>query len=467
MVDIAVATPIAVGSKAHSAPIEPARLQGAFRIEELAGQKLSLQARLVAIVIIAVVLVLVVPFNEEAGGIVRLVFYEASLVALGLSGFAGYWLNRGRHARPWQPYLFVTIDYVILAAVILGSGPLFDDLWPAQMALRYDSFMYLFIFISLLALSFSPRLMLWGGVSAAASWVAGVAWIVSLPDTFTRPATANPTNEEILQLQLDEHFVNLDVVLQEAVVIMIVAGILAAVVWRSRRLVTRQASLARERANLSRYFSPQLVDELAGRDEPLGPTRRQDVAVLFADIVGFTTMAEAMEPEDVMRLLRDFHGRMEAQVFAHGGTLEKFIGDAMLATFGVPRNGPADARNALACVRDMIGELDAWNTERAAAGLPAIDAGFGAHFGPAVMGDIGSERNMAFAVIGDTVNTTSRLQGLTRELGAPAVVSDALVRQAGDTVAELDIALAASEPVTLRGRSEAVALWVLRRADAD
>ena len=97
----------------------------------------------------------------------------------------------------------------------------------------------------------------------------------------------------------------------------------------------RQAA-ERARNNLARYFSPNVVELLAAQDEPLGAVRRETVAVLFADIVGFTRMAETMPPEAVMAMLREFHARMTAQIFACGGTVDKYIGDAIVAVFGVP-----------------------------------------------------------------------------------------------------------------------------------
>src|SRR5690606_33509576 len=104
----------------------------------------------------------------------------------------------------------------------------------------------------------------------------------------------------------------------------------------------------RARANLARYFSPNLVDALSERDEPFGPVRRQSVAVLFADIAGFTRMSETRSPEDVFAMLRGFHARMAAEVFRWQGTLDNFIGDAVFATFGTPEAGTHDASNALA-----------------------------------------------------------------------------------------------------------------------
>jgi adenylate cyclase len=168
-----------------------------------------------------------------------------------------------------------------------------------------------------------------------------------------------------------------------------------------------------------------------------------------------------MTPEEVMAMLRAFHGRMEAEVFRHGGCLEKFIGDALLATFGVPDIGPRDATDTLACARGMLAALSDWNRERVAAGLPPMRMGLGLHYGPVVAGDIGSERSMAFATVGDTTNVTSRLQSLTRDLGATIVASGALVmaiERENSDVALLK-GLAPRGPHTLRGRDTPIDIW--------
>ena len=110
----------------------------------------------------------------------------------------------------------------------------------------------------------------------------------------------------------------------------------------------------RARNNLSRYFSPNVVALLAAQDDPLGTVRRETVGVLFADIVGFTQMTETMPPEAVLAMLREFHARMTAQIFACAGTVDKYIGDAIVAVFGVPSATARDAANALACAEKMI-----------------------------------------------------------------------------------------------------------------
>src|SRR5712675_1022211 len=237
-------------------------------------------------------------------------------------------------------------------------------------------------------------------------------------------------------------------------------------IGRVREIERQRAVAERARLNLSRYFSPNLVDMLADRDEPLGPVRRETVAVLFVDIVGFTRMAELMPPEAVVTMLRQFHDRMTAEIFAYGGTVEKYIGDAIFAVFGLPSAGPNDAANALRCADGMLTALTSWNSARAQAGEAPVAIGIGLNYGPAVVGDVGSEHSLSFTVIGDTVNTASRLQGLTRSLETPLVVGGALVEAiaaASSAEAALLERLQDQGNQELRGRTEPVRIWTRRR----
>ena len=235
-----------------------------------------------------------------------------------------------------------------------------------------------------------------------------------------------------------------------------------------REIERLHAAAERARNNLSRYFSPNIVEMLAAQDEPLGAVRRQTVAVLFVDIVGFTRMAEAMSPEAVVTLLRQFHERMTAQIFACGGTVEKYIGDAILAVFGVPTPTGDDAANALICADMMLEALDRWDVEHIRDGETPLAIGIGLNYGPAVLGDVGSEHSMSFTVIGDTVNTASRLQGLTRTLKTPLVVGgplvDAIRAGSSEIAAALVSQLQDQGEQALRGRAGAVRVWTRKRS---
>src|SRR5262249_3315163 len=188
------------------------------------------------------------------------------------------------------------------------------------------------------------------------------------------------------------------------------------------------------------------------------------VAVLFVDIVGFTGMAEQMAPEAVVAMLRDYHERMTAQIFACGGTVEKYIGDEIFAVFGVPTATDNDAANALDCASKMLEALDCWNAERVRNGETPLAIGIGLNYGPAVLGDVGSEHSFSFTVIGDTVNTASRLQRLTRTLETPLVIGGSLVEAidsgGSNTAAALASQLHDRGEQALRGRAGAVKIWI-------
>jgi adenylate cyclase len=229
-----------------------------------------------------------------------------------------------------------------------------------------------------------------------------------------------------------------------------------------REIERLKAAAERARNNLSRYFSPNIVEILAARDEPLDAVRRQTVAVLFADIVGFTTMAEGMAPEAVVRMLREYHERMTAPIFACGGTIDKYIGDEIFAVFGVPVASPEDAANALRCADMMLAALECWNAERRVRGERDLAIGIGLNYGPAVLGDIGNEHSFSFTVIGDTVNTASRLQRLTRNLRTPLVVGYPVIAAAGlanGAIAEIVARLEDRGEQPLRGRNEPMRIW--------
>ena len=143
-------------------------------------------------------------------------------------------------------------------------------------------------------------------------------------------------------------------------------------VAKLREMDRLRMAAERARNNLSRYFSPNIVELLASQDEPLGAGRRETVAVLFADIVAFTRMAELMAPEDVLALLREFHTRMTAQIFAGGGTVDQYMGDGILAVFGATAASPDDAASALNCAEMMLETLERWNQRtRGEGGRPA------------------------------------------------------------------------------------------------
>jgi adenylate cyclase len=396
--------------------------------------------------------------NPERGWPYAWVLGTSLLFAV--TGGVQFWLYWRDLAPALAPYVFALVDSLVLAAVFVVPNPFAAAPLPPAIPLRYGNFVFFFVLLMQMAFSFRPRLLLWTGLCGALAWTLGFLWVVTQPG-ITVGAAPRLDVPSGVAAYLDPGYVSVLKYEGEIVAFLVVAAGLALLVRRSRILVAERAEAERERTNLARYFSPKVVDVLAERDEPLGRVRRQSVGVLFADLVGFTTMAEEMTPEEVMAMLRAFHGRMEEEVFRHGGCLEKFIGDALLATFGVPDVGKRDATDALACARGMLAALAAWNHERAGQGLAPLRMGIGLHYGPVVMGDIGSQRSMAFATVGDTVNVTSRLQSLTRDLNAVIVASRELITAVEREAAEQALlgGLTGRGPQQLRGRDTPIEIW--------
>jgi len=187
-------------------------------------------------------------------------------------------------------------------------------------------------------------------------------------------------------------------------------GNFAAVAIERARLQGRIEREERIRERLSRYHSPAVVEEIASESSALEKVRTRPVSVLFADIVGFTTLAETMTPEALSRFLSTVFTFAADAVFAQGGTLDKFIGDAVMAFFGAPIPQADHPRRAVAAAARMIEAALAWNAERAARGEAPVAMRIGINTGNAIVGDIGSDQRVDYTVLGNTVNVAARLE---------------------------------------------------------
>lgn len=222
---------------------------------------------------------------------------------------------------------------------------------------------------------------------------------------------------------------------------------------RSRLRLYQEKHLLRD--TISRYVSPEMCEEILKNPALLQlGGRRQEVTVLFADIKGFTAMSESMAPEAVVEVLNIYFTEMVDLVFKHQGTLDKYVGDALMAVFGVPVPVPHAPARAVECALAMQRRLKVMQ-ERGRTPIQGMRIGI--NTGEAIVGNIGSDRRMDFTVVGDAVNVAARLQELAKELEADTLVS-------GTTVQELTgkANLAPEQPVVLRGRKEATAVYRLQ-----
>jgi adenylate cyclase len=208
-------------------------------------------------------------------------------------------------------------------------------------------------------------------------------------------------------------------------------------------------------STLSRYVTRQLAEQLMkDRDRLKLGGNRSLVAVLFSDIRNFTTLSETFTAEEVVALLNDYFTRMIEPIFKYEGTLDKFIGDAIMAVFGAPLNHADDAERAVRAALDMRRALRAYNQDRQAKGMPPIETGIGITMGEAISGNIGSEQRMDYTVIGDTVNVASRLEGLTKSYENKILINEAVYLEVRDKIACVDLGFA-----QVKGKEDSVHIF--------
>jgi len=222
---------------------------------------------------------------------------------------------------------------------------------------------------------------------------------------------------------------------------------------RERRKVT---------STFARYVSPQVLDYLLESHQlpPLGGERKE-ITVLFSDIRSFTTISESTPPDLLVEWLNDYFSLLVTVIFRHQGTFDKFIGDAVMAYWGAPTPQADHAERAVRCAREMVIELKKWNADRAARGLPPLNNGVGIHSGPAVVGEMGAvvegRRQVNFTCLGDTVNTASRVEGLTKGFGRSILFTEGTAR-----LLPPDLAVEALGSTEVKGKHDSVTIFSLK-----
>lgn len=172
-----------------------------------------------------------------------------------------------------------------------------------------------------------------------------------------------------------------------------------------------------------KFVSPHIRDEILKGNMELGG-QKKEASVLFCDIRKFTTISEKLSAAEVVDLLNSYFNEMVQPIFKNGGVLDKFIGDALMAVFGVPGHDPKHAENALKTALTMLKKLESFNEIRKMSGQEPIEIGIGLNSGELIAGNIGSSERMEYTVIGDTVNIASRLETLTKEYHQPIIISE-------------------------------------------
>jgi adenylate cyclase len=402
---------------------------------------LHLESRMAGIVAIggAVVTLLVI------GGVLLGSPTPPIILAVPVAFFAWYLgirlLLKAGLFQPWMRYASSLVDVSLGSVVTLldmhANGSLYTvtAAGPAFYAVG----------VVMATLRLQPGLCLFAGLAAAAQLVAVMMLVV-------RPGLS----PELLAAGVGD----LTAMLGKAI-FLITIGVLGMVASRSMRwmlLRLTESALERERVRnvLGMHVSEQVMEHLLSGHVPDGVERRA-ITVCFTDIRDFTRLSESQPAEETVRLLNLYYGRMCEIVAAHGGLVNKFLGDGMLIIFGAPTHQPDDALRALAAAREMLAEADRM---RESGEFPGLRIGMGLHRGEAVVGNVGGAQRQEYTAIGDTVNTASRVQDLTKVLDRSLL----LTRECREALADI-----AFEPLgthSVKGRLQQLELFSLHESEA-
>ena len=325
------------------------------------------------------------------------------------------WTFRGP-LPDWAVYGSIGIDIALLMGLIWSFHLQYGQ--PPAFYLKAPTFLYAFIFIALRALRFQPRFVLAAGIVATLGWLALVGYVA-----LTQPMEGAITRDYVHYLTSNSVLVGAEI--DKAVALLVVTAILWLALRRARGLLVLSVAEGSAAANLSRFFDPSVASRIRASDRAsLARGARREAAVLFIDLRGFTRIAAMLEPDETVSLLAAYQQRVVPLVQQHGGAIDKFLGDGIMATFGAVESSPTFAADALRAVDAVMADSDLWAAaEGPLSRLPPRSIGAAVAAGPVVFGTVGDEHRLEFTVIGPPVNLAAKLEKQTKALGCRALTT--------------------------------------------
>lgn len=328
------------------------------------------------------------------------------------------WLAIRGRLTPWFLRVSVVVDIAVLMLTI-WSFHLQYQVAPA-IYLKAPTLMYVFILIALRALRLEAELVLLTGAAAALGWGLLLVYAVrSGGADVTRSFVAYATSPAIL---LGAEF-------DKMISILMVTVVLAVALHRARCLLVAAVEEEQAASELSRYFAPEIASRIRATDRAEAPDEgvERQAAIVFTDLRGFTAASSALSPAATIALIADYHGLVVPIIQRHGGSIDKYLGDGILASFGAVSPSPTFAADALRAAEAIGREAEGWTRARAAAGAPAPAIVVAVATGAVLFGPIGHWSRLEYTVIGEPVNLAAKLEKHARHEDALALATaDAL-----------------------------------------
>jgi adenylate cyclase len=351
-----------------------------------------------------------------------------------------------RKLPDWMLYLSSVVDIMLLLGLIWSFHLQYEQ--PPSFYLKSPTLLYLFIFISIRALHFDPRFVISTGVSAAVGWVMMVFYVV-----FSDPANNMITRDYVEYMTSNSILIGAE--FDKIISILMVTGVLALALHRARNLLFESVIEGSAARDLSR-FVPQEVAQRVTQSEEGAITGKGEVAtctILFTDIEGFTAISETLTPEQLINALNRYFSLIADPISRYGGVISQFQGDAVLATFNLPKPDADHAANAVRAALAIQSVLDGVEFGE---GI-AFNTRVGINTGSVVGGLVGSGDRVAYTVHGDNVNLTARLEQLNKDYGTRIIVA----QSTHDAVTEGSFNFRELGEVSVRGLHRPVRIYTV------
>ena len=359
-------------------------------------------------------------------------------------------LSSLRTAKALMPYAIygIIVDIFFLASLSFILYQVMDpSKTPFSFILKSDIYPLTILFLIFHFVSFKKLVVVLSGV---------FLFLFNLSLLLISYALADYKSTTSIEETFTSYAINIDFELGKLIIFLFIIFSLYYLSKRIHDTILESAKAEVATVQLERYFSPDISQKIL-RDALIRPGgSEQEIAILFSDITNFTSISEQMQPQEVLTFLSHYHAKMIDAIFEHKGSLDKFIGDAIMATFGLLSPSDHDADNAIHAALAMNKALDDLNKERLEQGLFAIEHRVGIHYGKVLVGNIGSTKRLEFTVIGDAVNTANRIEQLCKEYKVALLISKEVVdkityrfnvQKLGDT--------------SIRGRKQGIELFTI------
>lgn len=315
----------------------------------------------------------------------------------------------------WMSAFSVLFDMMLLFALIWSFHIQYGQ--PPSFYLKAPTLLYVFIFIALRALRFEARFVLLAGGLAAVGWLMLVGYALHGPGMgmITRDYVHYLTSNSIL---IGAEF-------DKIASILVVTAIIATAVGRSRRLLERTVAEGFAVQDLSRFFAPEIAERIVaqGHNIVAGAGEARDAAVLNVDVRNFTRLAHELAPDAVMQVLAQYQACLVPIIQGHGGVIDKFMGDGIMATFGAAVPSQTYAADALRAMDDLMAEARRWSIGAHAEGGIPLKVNAGAACGRIIFGAVGHQSRLEYTVIGDAANLSAKLVKHNKCLGSEALTT--------------------------------------------